>query len=143
MDFEVYDQKPIYYNMKLMRSWLITPDLDQNVFQLLMKNFISTKDYWVPVAETYEGTFFKIAGLIERPYITGKFPGELLRVSSYLQEEAAFNEREVYNLIDLIGEMGGVVEIIVIVFGVIIYPISHQSFILNATSQLFKARTSD
>jgi hypothetical protein len=44
---------------------------------------------------------------------------------------------------DLIGEMGGVIEIIVIIFGVIIYPISKQSFILKATSKLFKARTTD
>ena len=39
--------------------------------------------------------------------------------------------------------MGGVVEIIVIVFGVILYPISEQSFILKAISELFKARTSN
>ena len=39
--------------------------------------------------------------------------------------------------------MGGVVEIIVIVFGVILYPISKQSFILKAISELFKARTSN
>jgi hypothetical protein len=39
--------------------------------------------------------------------------------------------------------MGGVVEIIVIVFGLILYPISQQSFILNALGELFKARTSD
>ena len=39
--------------------------------------------------------------------------------------------------------MGGVVEIIVIIFGVILYPISEQSFVLKATSELFKARTSD
>ena len=39
--------------------------------------------------------------------------------------------------------MGGVVEIIVIVFGVILYPISEQSFVIKATSELFKARTSD
>ena len=37
--------------------------------------------------------------------------------------------------------MGGVVEIIVIVFGVLLYPISEQSFILKATGELFKART--
>ena len=89
-----------------------------------MKNFITTKDTWLPLKETLSGTFFKMVTLTDRPYIPGKFPGELLRCSTYLQEEAAFHEREVYNLMDLIGEMGGVVEIIVIVFGVIIYPIS-------------------
>ena len=39
--------------------------------------------------------------------------------------------------------MGGVIEIIVIVFGVIVYPISEQSFIVTASSELFKARTND
>ena len=44
---------------------------------------------------------------------------------------------------DLIGEMGGVIEIVVLVFGVVIYPISKQSFVLKATKELFKARTKD
>jgi len=56
-------------------------------------------------------------------------------------DEALYHEREVYNAIDLIGEMGGVIEIFVIVFGLIIYPVSKQSFILKASSLLFKART--
>jgi hypothetical protein len=49
-----------------------------------MKNFISTKDYWVPVAETYEGTFFKAVTIIDREFDSGKFPDELLRVSTFL-----------------------------------------------------------
>jgi hypothetical protein len=74
-----------------------------------------------------------MVALIDRPFVTGLHPGELLRVSTYLMEEAAYHEREIYNLLDVIGEMGGVIEIIVIVFGVIVYPISKQSFILDAT----------
>ena len=110
--------------MKVLRSWLLTPIIDQNVFQLINKNFIELSDHLLPIGDTYAGTFFKIASLIDRPYAPEKIPGELLRVSLYLQEEATFYKREVYNLMDLIGEMGGVIEILVIVFGVLIYPIS-------------------
>ena len=60
-----------------------------------------------------------------------------------MQDEATYHERDVFNVLDLIGEMGGVIEILIIVFGVLIFPISRQSFILNASSQLFKARTED
>ena len=81
--------------------------------------------------------------LIDRPYVHGLYQGELLRVSTYLQEEAAFHEREIFNLMDLIGEIGGVIEVVVLVFGVLIYPISKQSFVLKATKELFKARTSN
>ena len=51
-----------------------------------------------------------------------------------MQQEATFYEREVFNLVDLIGELGGVIEILIIVFGLILFPISKQSFILKASS---------
>jgi hypothetical protein len=63
-----------------------------------------------------------------------KFENELMRVSTYLFEDAIFYEREVYNLVDLIGELGGVVEILVFVYGILIFPISKQSFTLEAAS---------
>ena len=81
-------------------------------------------DSWFPNIESYSGDFFKIESLIDKPYIPGKFPGELLRVSTYMLEEATYYEREVYNLVDLIGELGGVIEIFILIFGVIIFPIS-------------------
>ena len=124
MDFEIYDAKPIFYNMKFIKSWLLSPDIQVNVFQLITKNFISTKDSWFPNVESYCGQFFKISSLVDKPYNHAKFPNEVLRVSTYILEEATYYERDVYNLVDLIGEMGGVIEVIVIVFGVIIYPTS-------------------
>lgn len=76
-----------------------------------------------------------------RPYNPGKFPGELLRISTYLFEEATYHEREVYNLLDLIGEMGGIMDFIYIGSAILLYHMQKQSFILYASSQLFKART--
>ena len=82
------------------------------------------KDSFFPNIETMSDYFFKIETLIERPYNPNKFPGEVLRVSTYIFEEATYHEREVYNIIDLIGELGGVIEILILIFGVLIYPIS-------------------
>ena len=39
-------------------------------------------------------------------------------------DEAFYHEWEVYNIIDLLGELGGVIEIFVIIFGLIVYPIA-------------------
>jgi hypothetical protein len=129
--------------MVVQESWLLDPDITQNVFTNIQKNFITTHDFWVPVGPNYDGTFFKIARLVNRNYNKEKFPGELLRISLYLQEEAIFFEREVYNLLDLVGDMGGVIQVITIVFGIILYPIAEESFNLKAASQLFRARTND
>ena len=124
MDFEVYGEKPIFYNMKLMKCWLLNPDIDTNVFQIISKHFISLKDSWYPNHETYYGEFFKFSSLIDRFYNTGKFPGEIFRASTYLFEEATYHEREAYNLIDLVGELGGVIEFFIVAAGILIYPIS-------------------
>ena len=90
----------------------------------MQKNFISTEDYWVPVETTYSGDYYTVSKVIDRPFVLGKFPGEILKVSSFLQDEAIFYKREIFNILDLIGDMGGVVEIIIISVGVILYPIS-------------------
>jgi hypothetical protein len=53
------------------------------------------------------------------------------------------HQREVYNLLDLIGDLGGVLEVIIAFFGLFIYPISEFSFFLTALERLFLARTVD
>ena len=47
-----------------------------------------------------------------------------MRASTYLFEEATQYEREVYNLVDLLGELGGVIEIFILILGVLLFPIS-------------------
>ena len=46
-------------------------------------------------------------------------------------------------MVDLIGDLGGVMEVFLFIFGIVLYPISKMSFILKATKMLFHARTSD
>ena len=41
------------------------------------------------------------------------------------------------------GELGGVIEIFIVTFGLFLGPISYFSFILKATKELFLARTDD
>ena len=61
----------------------------------------------------------------------------------YLTPESIVHNREVFNLLDLLGELGGVIEIFIITFGIILHPIAKHSFMLNAIKLLFKARTKE
>ena len=45
-----------------------------------------------------------------------------------LHQEKYVHERQIYGFIDLLGDLGGVMEVIMIVFGIILYPISFHSF---------------
>ena len=46
-------------------------------------------------------------------------------------------------MFDLIGDLGGVAEVIILCFNFLILPISEHSFILQAAKKLFYARTKD
>jgi hypothetical protein len=66
-----------------------------------------------------------------------------LRAQVFLTDEALHHERNVFNTVDLLGELGGIIEIFIIIFGIIIFPFSKQSFVQTAIRLLFKARTND
>lgn len=51
--------------------------------------------------------------------------------------------RRIYSLFDLLGDLGGVTEVIMICFGFLLYPISEHSFYLKAFKKLFIAKTAE
>ena len=66
---------------------------------------------------------------------------EIFSIYVFLTQESMAHKREVFNLLDLFGELGGVIEIFIITMGIFLYPISKHGFLLNASSIFFKART--
>ena len=57
--------------------------------------------------------------------------------------EALKHERRIYAFFDLIGDLGGVLEISTIVFGAFLIPIAEHVFIKAAAKTFFVARTKD
>ena len=53
------------------------------------------------------------------------------------------HERSTYSVMDLIGDLGGVVEILLLIFVFFIAPISEHSFKLAVANRLFWAKTKD
>ena len=47
------------------------------------------------------------------------------------------HSRTVYNMIDFIGDLGGVIELITLLFGFFLLPIAEHSFLINAIQNLF------
>ena len=58
-----------------------------------------------------------------------------------MDEAKESHSREVYNILALLGDLGGIFEIVMIIFGVFIFPISEHSFNLRASRMMFFART--
>ena len=58
-----------------------------------------------------------------------------------LGQSGLAHSRRKYALFDLLGDLGGVLEVIMIIFGIFLYPVSEHSFIIKAANKLFFART--
>ena len=53
------------------------------------------------------------------------------------------HERRIYSFLDLMGDLGGVLEIVSVVFGFFLFCISEHSFNMGAIQKLFLAKTKD
>lgn len=60
-----------------------------------------------------------------------------------LEAESIRHVRYIYSLLDILGDLGGVTEVIMLLFGFFLYPIAEHSFSLQALRRLYKARTKD
>lgn len=60
-----------------------------------------------------------------------------------LQPEIMKHSRRVFGWFDLLGRLGGITNVMMILFGIFVYPISEHSYILKAAKKLFIARSLD
>ena len=102
-------------------------------YNYIQKHEIETYDNLLPLQiPTYEGSFYQLTRTLKMEIVKEVEPLRLLTVSFMLEKEAIQHIRECFNFIDMIGNLGGVVEVFVIVFGVLIYPISQYKFMLKS-----------
>ena len=119
-----------------------------NVNQVyLRENDVATWDRYVNLQPTWESVFFDVNKQIYKPVaaINGNKDYEkLLYRSQYFKAaEKVSYQREAYGLLDLLGDLGGVTEIIMIIFGLALYPVSAHSFYVHAAKLFYFAKTDD
>ena len=111
------------------------------------QNKIETHDDYVSLGNpTFEDSFYDLGTthtfVAYKP--SGHFEIEsLFGINFYLSDQYKKHTRKIYNLIDLLGDMGGVLEISTAFFGLFIFPISRFSFLVKALQLLFLVRTKE
>ena len=142
VDFTKYNGvRPTYKVMDKFGSWLLNPDMHMWEYQYLQMHDIEAMDNFFLIEKpSYEGSFFTLGKNINNPIHNEAIPG-FLTISIYLQQESVLHVREVFNMIDLIGELGGVIEVFIMLFGFFLFPVAQFSFVIKATKMMFLART--
>ena len=53
------------------------------------------------------------------------------------------HSRSTYDMMDLLGDLGGAIKVIMIIFGFFIFPFAEHQFTMAAAKRLYLARTTD
>ena len=96
-----------------------------------------------------EYTFYDIENIGSKAYALSyhdKLPevrNSVVQYKLYRDNIEILHERKVYSIQDLMGDLGGVIEILLVVFSIFLCPISEHSFNVQAIKKLYLARTTD
>ena len=58
-----------------------------------------------------------------------------------LDQTGIAHGRKKYGLLDLLGDLGGILEVVMLATGFMLFPISEHSFVMKASHRLFYARS--
>jgi hypothetical protein len=58
-----------------------------------------------------------------------------------MDDVVTMNKREVYGFLDLLGDLGGIQDIIILTLGYFIFPVSEFSYNIKALSKMFLVNT--
>ena len=93
--------------------------------------------------EEFKGMFYNIDKVVSR-WVDGDLDKFYLYESRlYLTPKSFTVIRQAYDINNLLGDLGGVVRVLLTIFGVIFYPISQYLFYMNSAKKLYFARTKD
>jgi hypothetical protein len=83
------------------------------------RNEISTNDDWLEISPSKDYSFLGMKGIKQMHYL-GTEPDLLFRASVVQSQEKVYFSRDCYNIIDLCGDVGGVLQILLVVLAAIL-----------------------
>ena len=95
---------------------------------------------------TYEGVFYDIYKtsnifFSNSPKVSEFFKDKIFSIEFYISDQIIEHERSIYTFLDLIGNLGGVHDLIIFVVGIFISPFSEHSFKMKFLRKLYILRT--
>ena len=90
-----------------------------------------------------EGAYYNIHESLLRYKYALDTGGLLLEHVMYLTSRALTHKRKIYDIVALLGDLGGVTEVITLAMGCLLFPISESSYNMMSTKRMFLARAKD
>ena len=112
----------------------------------LRNNIVETYDTYLNpfLLPTHEYSFFNV-GEVKKNIspLNQALPGTVMMINNWLFEIETTHEREIYNILDLVGDLGGTLGFFTALVGVLVYPISKFGYNLKALEKLYLVDSED
>lgn len=147
--FGKYGEETTYSTMDMKSQVLLEPKKIQMDLTFLRVNDIETQESWLQLGQFDAYRFFDIQKVLKKTQFrsvndeTPELKDSYYMTILFMDQVTIQHGRRIYSLFDLLGDLGGVTEVIMICFGFMLYPISEHSFYLKAFKKLFIAKTED
>lgn len=123
-------------------TFLLNHHTTEHQYLKLAYNTFATEDSFMRLGQiTYGGVYFTVDHDMVRSFVREADPDTFFSSLLWISPNFYSHTRSIYGWIDLLGDLGGVTEVIMICFGFALFPISEFSFILKASKKFFLART--
>jgi hypothetical protein len=110
----------------------------------IAKNMIYTQDDYFQLGQyTHIGEFYDVHNVLPSKVTHKIMPKTLFNTRIWLDSTMTTSYRTIYHFVDVLGDLGGVLEILIVVFGIVCCTFSEYSFIITAANKYFNARTSN
>lgn len=141
IDFLEYEKQPVKAQIESVGSFKLNNDRFQNLWIEISPNQVQTQDMWLQLGwYTHDFNFFSKHNI--NSYFNKRYSEDpLAQVQINISSTGRKHERRVYGYFDLLGDLGGVLEMVLVFFGFFINPVAEHSFIFKATNKLYLART--
>ena len=144
VDYTSYDARPVFHIMEPLARILLSRTARIHYDITLEKHEVEFMNSVMSLGLLSESiSFFQIGKKIQKNINIDKEPHKLMTSIFFLSSISKMHERKVYSFLELIGDLGGVLEILLLIFGIFINPISEFSFYMKAIKKMFLIRTQD
>jgi hypothetical protein len=130
-------------NVRIFGETLINEVIPSQYMELAKHEFFMEDDWFQIGQITKEGSYFGIETSSYKPKLAKQYPGLLIDYQLMLTNTVKTHRRVIYDIVALLGDLGGVTEVIMLVMGIILFPISESSYNMMSTKRMFLASTAD
>lgn len=135
--------------MQMIGKYYMNPDRVIIVDGAMRQNVIETEDDLLQLADPVEDTFYDFQKIdatflppLRQPHpLTGAINQVYMAVGFQVSTEVIKHTRSIYGLMDLFGDFGGFMEVLLLVSSLFLAPVSAHGFLVKAIQKLYIVRT--